>query len=61
MQSQRVRCDWATHTTATGKKNLKNTNIRKLNNILLNKQEVPEEIRGNKAIPRKKKNDSENT
>ena len=36
------------------KKSVKNTNTWKLNNTLLNNQEITEEIRGNQKIPRNK-------
>ena len=35
-------------------KNIKNTNTWRLNNTLLNNQEITEEIRGNQKIPRDK-------
>ena len=35
-------------------KNVKNTNTWRVNNTLLNNQEIPEEIRGNQKIPRDK-------
>ena len=35
-------------------KNVKNTNTWRLNNTLLNNQEITEEIRGNQKIPRDK-------
>ena len=37
-----------------GKKTVKNTNTWRLNNTLLNNQEITEEIRGNQKIPRDK-------
>ena len=36
------------------KKTVKNTNTWRLNNTLLNKQEITEEIRGNQKIPKNK-------
>ena len=36
------------------RKNVKNTNTWKLNNTLVNNQEITEEIRGNQKIPRDK-------
>ena len=41
------------------RKSVRNTNKWRLNNTLLNNQEIAEEIRGNKKIPIK--NDNENT
>ena len=35
-------------------KNIKNTNTCRLNNTLLNNQEIAEEIKGNQKIPRDK-------
>ena len=44
MGSQIVRHDWATEITSR-KKTIKNTNIWKLNNTLLNNQQITEEIK----------------
>ena len=45
--------------STTGKKNIKNTNIQRINNTVLHNQQITEEIKRNKNIH--KRNQNENT